>query len=108
MSTTRRDFLVGGLSAGAAVPLLAARANPSWLEAAGAAAAPSDNIMVVVQARGGYDWLNMLAEVDHPKYQAARSASGLRLPKSKVLTLQTGAKHGESVAKKCHCQMLWW
>ncbi len=91
MSTTRRDFVVGGLSAGAAVPLMGATADPSWLGATASAAAPGDQILVVVQARGGYDFVNMFPEIDHAIYQAARV--DLRLPKTKVLTLKTGAKH---------------
>ncbi|MHC4897071.1 MAG: DUF1501 domain-containing protein [Planctomycetota bacterium] len=91
MSTTRRDFLVGGLSAGAAVPLLGARAHPSWLSASAKAAAPGDQILVIVQARGGYDYVNMLPMVDDPTYQAARPS--LKLPKSKVLTLKSGEAH---------------
>jgi len=91
MNTTRRTFLTTGLSAGAAVPFLGAK--PSWLEAASAASAggPEDYILVVVQAAGGWDGVNMLAEVDHPNYVAARPS--LALPKSKVLTLQSGASH---------------
>lgn len=90
MSTTRRTFLATGLSAGAAVPFLGPR--PSWLEAAALAnGGPEDNILVVVQIRGGWDALNILPEIGHANYVAARPT--LALPSSAVLQLQTGAKH---------------
>lgn len=91
MSTTRRDFLVGGLSAGAAAPLLGARAHPAWLAATAKAVAQSDQILVIVQARGGWDYVNILPEVDNQVYQAARP--NLKLPKSKVLTIKSGETH---------------
>jgi len=91
MSTTRRDFIVGGLSAGATAPLLGAQAHPAWLAATAKAAAPSDQILVIVQARGGWDYVNMFPEVDHQIYQAARPS--LKIPKSKALTLQTAESH---------------
>ncbi len=91
MTTTRRDFLVGGLSAGAAAPLLGARAHPAWLAATAKAAAPGDQILVIVQARGGYDFVNMFPEVDNQVYQAARP--NLKLPKSKVLTIASAESH---------------
>ena len=43
---TRRDFLLGGMSAGLALPVL-----PSWLRAASAAA--EDRILVVLNLAGG-------------------------------------------------------
>ena len=82
------QLVVGGLSAGAAVPLMGATADPSWLGATASAAAPGDQILVVVQARGGYDFVNMFPEVDDATYKAARV--DLRLAKNKVLTLKTG------------------
>lgn len=89
MSTTRRKFLAAGLSAGAAAPFL--RRQPSWLDAVGASAGPTDAVLVVVQIRGGWDMLQMFPEVDHPKYIAARP--DIKLVKSQVLTLASGAKH---------------
>lgn len=88
MSTTRRTFLASGLAAGAATPLLRQR---NWLSALAGRPGPSDAVLVVVQVRGGWDQLNLLAEVDHPVYKAARPAIGL--PKAKVLPLQGGALH---------------
>lgn len=90
MNTTRRSFLATGLSAGAAVPLLGQK--PSLLEAASSGGgAPEDHILVVLQINGGWDGLNILAEVDHPKYAVARP--GIGLPKSSVYAIQSGAKH---------------
>ena len=89
MSTTRRRFLATGLSAGAAAPFL--RPQPTWLDAVGSVAGPTDAVLVVVQIRGGWDMLQMLPEIDHPKYIAARP--DIKLAKSKVLTLAPAAKH---------------
>ena len=90
MTTTRRNFLATGLSAGAAVPFLGQK--PALLEAASSAGgAPEDHILVVLQINGGWDGLNILAEVDHPKYVAARP--GIGLPKAGVYPVQSGAKH---------------
>ncbi|MCC6671518.1 MAG: DUF1501 domain-containing protein [Planctomycetes bacterium] len=83
MKTTRRDFLLGGLSAGAAVPLGASLA-PAWLQGA-TGAAGSGRVLVVVRVSGGYDWLNVIADVDHPVYNNARP--NLRLQKAVTLPI---------------------
>ena len=44
--TTRRDFLIGGLSAGASLPMLGGKLAPHWLQAAGAGS--PDKVLVVV------------------------------------------------------------
>jgi uncharacterized protein (DUF1501 family) len=70
MSTNRREFLIGGVSAGAAAPLVGNRLAPAWLRAAANAA--SDSVLVVVQARGGWDLFNMLVPADAAVYYTAR------------------------------------
>ncbi|MCA8956505.1 MAG: DUF1501 domain-containing protein [Planctomycetes bacterium] len=90
MKTTRRTFLAAGASAGAAVPFLGQQ--PAWLEAlAQAGGAPEDNILVVVQVRGGWDQHQLLCEVDHPVYIAARP--NIKLDKTKVLPVATSVPH---------------
>lgn len=81
--TNRRDFMLGGLSAGAAVPLLGG-ATPGWLQAAGANASASDTL-VVLQIRGGWDWLNLLVNPDDPTYKAARPS--IAIPRSGLLSI---------------------
>ena len=87
MSSTRRDFLIGGLSAGAAAPLATAL-GPQWLRALGSAAT-SDRILVVLQIRGGWDFHNILIPADNPIYYAARPAIGI--PKTSTLPVQSTA-----------------
>lgn len=77
MTTTRRDFLLGGASVGAALPLVSGDLAPDWLLAAGANAAGAADVLVVVQVRGGWDWLNILVRPDDKTYQAARPTIGL-------------------------------
>ena len=84
MTSNRREFLVGGLSAGAAVPLVGS-AIPK-VHAGGVSAGRK---MVYLQVRGGFDWLNVMVPADDPIYQAARPNLGI--PKSKTLALQSGS-----------------
>src|SRR5687768_14640095 len=65
MNTTRRDFLLGGMSAGLALPVL-----PSWLRASASAA--EDKILVVLNLAGGNDGASTVMPSEHPVYQAAR------------------------------------
>lgn len=88
MDTSRRTILASGLAAGAAAPMLR---QPGFLSAASVLAPPSDSVLVVLQVRGGWDQLQLLAEIDHPKYQAARP--NIKLAKAKALSLATGAQH---------------
>ena len=82
MATTRRDFLIGGASAGAAAPLLGKSLMPARLHAAGAAAG---EILVVVQVRGGWDFLNMVVKPNDPSYQAGRP--NLAIPAASLLPM---------------------
>ena len=66
MKTTRRDLLLGGAAAGAAIPLL----GKPLLRAAGPSA--EDRILVFLQLAGGNDWLNSVIPAENAKYQAAR------------------------------------
>lgn len=83
--TTRRDFLIGGLSAGATLPVLGGKLAPQWLQAAGAGS--PNRILVVVQARGGYDYLNLIIPWGDPTYAAARPNIGFHLAAHKNYTL---------------------
>ena len=88
MSSTRREFLAGTLAAGVAAPLTGARLAPSWLQMAGGR---DDPILVVVQARGGYDLFNMLVPADDPVYYTARPTIGV--PKAQTLgEVQAGSR----------------
>jgi len=84
MSSTRRDFLVGGLSAGAAVPLLGGGAQlaPKWMQAA-AGSGPGDQVTVIIQLSGGWDWMNLMVPADAGVYYKARPNTGI--PKNKTL-----------------------
>ncbi len=84
MTTSRRDFLVSGAVAGAASPLLSARLAPSWLQAKG----KSLKKLVVIQIRGGWDYLNFIIQANHPVYQAARP--NLRIAQANTLPIQAG------------------
>src|SRR5688572_18592301 len=64
MKTNRRDFILGGLSGGLALPF----ARMPLLRAAQAA----DKTIVIVQLRGGSDATNTLAPAENPVYHAAR------------------------------------
>lgn len=83
MNTSRRDFLKGGLSAGAALPVLGGAAlAPAWLQALQGQMNAAGKVLVVLQVRGGWDWLNLLIN-DHPNYYAARPTIGI--PKTSTL-----------------------
>jgi uncharacterized protein (DUF1501 family) len=75
-NTSRRDFLRGGLAAGAALPLAGAQLAPAWLQGLKNQYAAAGKTLVVVQVRGGWDWLNLLIN-DHPTYYAARPNIGI-------------------------------
>ena len=79
MSSNRRDFLIGTASAGAAAPWLA-HAAPAW---AATPAGSSDTVVVYVQCRGGYDYLNLLIPADDTVYYQARPNIGI--PKANTL-----------------------
>lgn len=83
MATTRRDFLGNGLAAGAALPLsrgLASLAGPN--------AAGGFRTLVIIEAQGGWDYLNMIVPADHPIYQQVRRT--IRIQKAKTLPIQSG------------------
>jgi uncharacterized protein (DUF1501 family) len=84
MTTSRRDFLIGGAVAGAAAPFSGLRLAPPWLRASGR----SLKKLVIIQIRGGWDYLNMLIQADHPVYIAARPNIGL--PRTSTLEIQAG------------------
>jgi len=70
---TRRDVLVGGLGAGLALPLTRTARLPRWLHALN----QGDNILVVLQLRGGCDGLQCVAPIKDPVYQKARANFGI-------------------------------
>src|SRR5688572_26147455 len=86
MTSTRRDFLMGGLSAGAALPLAAGvKLAPSWLSGLKPTSVP--NKLVIIQINGGWDLFNQLVPVYSPKYYAARPTSGIGIPDTATTTL---------------------
>lgn len=84
MTNSRRDFLISGAMAGAAAPFAGARLAPNWLRASSS----SLKKLVVIQIRGGWDYLNLLIQADHPVYQTARPNIGL--PRASTLQIQNG------------------
>lgn len=72
MTHTRRDFLYGGLSAGAAVPLL-----PSSLWGMANLTASTGKKLVVIQVDGGWDYFNQIVPVDEKIYYDARPEIGI-------------------------------
>ena len=88
MNTSRRDFLKGSLSAGAALPAVTGQLAPQWLQGLGGAPAAANKIVVILQLRGGYDFLNTLPP-NHPMYFTARPNIGI--PAASTLgPIQTG------------------
>ena len=86
MRPTRRDFLLGGVGAGATLPLLR---SPLTL----AAALPVENrVLVVLQLKGGNDWLNTVVPATHPVYQAARPQ--IRISAAQGLPCGSSASNG--------------
>jgi uncharacterized protein (DUF1501 family) len=71
--TTRRDFLLGSLSAGAGT-VLGSRLAPQWLQAAGGS---STRKLVVIQISGGWDYFSQIIPVNSPQYYAARTTAGI-------------------------------
>jgi uncharacterized protein (DUF1501 family) len=89
MSTNRREFLISGLSAGATAPFLGAGLSPGWLQAKEGGA--EEPLLIVVQARGGYDLFNMLVPADSSEYYNARTTIGI--PKAQTLgEVQVGSQ----------------
>jgi uncharacterized protein (DUF1501 family) len=88
MTSTRRDFLIGGLSAGAALPL-GAKLAPQWLQAAGSGA--QQKKLVILQINGGWDLFNQIVPVNMPVYYAARPTNGIGIPDSATTTLEIAA-----------------
>ncbi len=86
MTTSRRQFLAAGAAAGAAIPFL--RPGQAWLH--GAPRTPG-RTLVIVQARGAWDYLNMIVPATHPNYIAGRP--NLRIPQGSCLTLRAGASY---------------
>lgn len=82
--TTRRDFMISGLAAGAAAPLAGVSLAPSWMQASGR----SLKKLVVIQIRGGWDYVNLLPQCDHPNYIAARPNLGIA--RANTLQIQAG------------------
>jgi uncharacterized protein (DUF1501 family) len=72
MTHSRRNFLVGGLSAGAALPFL-----PNSLWGMANAMAASGKILVVIQVDGGWDYFNQIVPVESREYYDARPVIGL-------------------------------
>lgn len=66
MTHSRRDFLLGGASAGAALPLIS---NPLL---AASPLASSGKILVVLQVDGGWDYFNQIIPVNSQVYYDAR------------------------------------
>lgn len=87
MTTTRRQFLAAGALAGAAVPLV--RPTPRWLQ--GAPPRRTGQILVIVQAHGGYDYFNQIVPATHPNYINGRP--NLRIAQSVCLNLRNGASY---------------
>ena len=93
----RRRFLKGSAGAAAAVPVLggplAGLPLASPLEATGGASAAggavSDPVLVVIEARGGWDYLSMLPPVDSWEYQVSRPH--LKLSRWNTLELESGS-----------------
>ncbi len=83
METTRRELLAGGLGAGLALPLVRGGLAPSWMTAGSG----TEDILVILQLRGGNDFIHNLFHPDEPKYAAARPT--LKIPKTKAIQLQT-------------------
>jgi uncharacterized protein (DUF1501 family) len=84
MNTSRRDFLVTGAAAGAAAPFAGVSLAPAWLRASGNAIKK----LVVIQIRGGWDYLQILPQSNHPIYQAARP--NLKIAQANTLQIQNG------------------
>lgn len=82
MAHSRRDFLVGGVSAGAAVPLLS---NP--LVSAGPLA-QNGKTLVIFQIDGGWDYFNQIVPVNSSVYYDARPDLALPDRAGSVLTIE--------------------
>ncbi len=72
MTHSRRDFLLGGLSTGAAIPLLQ---GSLWGMADNIAS--SGKTLVVIQVDGGWDYFNQIVPGYSPEYYAARPDIGI-------------------------------
>lgn len=72
MTSSRRDFMVGGLSAGAGLSLL-----PGSLWGMASQLASSGRMLVVVQVDGGWDYFNQIVPVDRKEYYDARPTIGI-------------------------------
>src|SRR5688572_24506868 len=83
MTSTRRQFLVGGALAGAG---LSFRPAPRWLSAK--PKATNGQILVVIQCRGGYDGLGLIVPAGHPNYVLGRP--NLAIPQASCLPLAAG------------------
>jgi len=74
MAHSRRDFLVGGLATGAALPLV----SGSPLLGMANMLSASGRILVVLQLDGGWDYFNQIIPVYSKEYYEARPTIGVK------------------------------
>lgn len=82
MTHSRRKFLVGGLSTGAAIPLL-----PDSLWGMANMVAASGKTLVVIQVDGGWDYFNQIVPVYSKTYYDARPVIGVTDSASSTLPI---------------------
>jgi uncharacterized protein (DUF1501 family) len=88
MATNRRDFLLGSLASGAALPF--AGLAPRWLAGAGNLADDRKKL-VVLEIEGGWDYFNQIVPVNEPVYYSARPTSGIGIADGAASTLPIAA-----------------
>jgi uncharacterized protein (DUF1501 family) len=92
LSSTRRQFMAGGALAGAALPFV--RPAPRWLRAAPKTG--NGQILVVLQVRGAWDYLNMIVPHSHPNYIQGRP--NIKIAVANTLPLATGRPYAWAAA----------
>jgi uncharacterized protein (DUF1501 family) len=99
MTSTRREFVMGGLAAGASLPIVAGRLAPAWLQAAGSMLAGRK--LVVLQVHGGWDYFNQIVPVNMPVYYSARPTTSIGIADSEgvsTLTIAAGIPQKWAIA----------
>lgn len=99
MTHTRRDFVMGGLAAGAALPAVAGKLAPSWLQAASNLVAGRK--LIVLQVHGGWDYFNQIVPVNMPVYYSARPTSSIGIADNdgvSTLPIQAGVPQKFAIA----------